>query len=246
MTFVRPPREPDLDAIVGATPTDAGGLRNPMPTGYRPCHDFGLPSELNDAVHEYPDSGQIAPGETARATLWFLAPERQHRRLFAGMLFTVQEGSRVVGNGRITSVLNDRLRREHPIRLELDGLRITTLEQFYDEVSRTLIPHAPWGRNLDAFNDILRGGFGTPDQGFDLVWRHHATAREHLGHRETARQLERRLARCHPLNREGVAEDLARARAGEGPTVFDWLIEIIREHGSGDQEATDAVRLVLE
>jgi RNAse (barnase) inhibitor barstar len=217
-----------------------------MLTGYRTCHDFGLPGELNDAMHEYRDTGQIAPGETARAVLWLLAPERQHRRLFTGMLFTVQEGARVVGNGRITSVLNGQLRREHPIRLELDGLRITTLEQFYDEVSRALIPNVFWGRNLDAFNDILRGGFGTPDEGFDLVWQNHAAAREHLGHRETARQLELRLTRCHPLNRKHVAEDLARARTGEGPTVFDWLIEIIREHGAGGQEATDAVRLVLE
>jgi RNAse (barnase) inhibitor barstar len=93
-------------------------------------------------------------------------------------------------------VLNGELQREHPIRLELDGFRMTTLEQFYDEVSRALTPRVFWGRNLDAFNDILRGGFGTPDHGFDLVWQHHAAAREHLGHRETVRQLELRLRRC--------------------------------------------------
>lgn len=45
---------------------------------------------------------------------------------------------------------------------EIDGARFTTLEGFYDEVSRVLIPGASWGHNLDAFNDILRGGFGTP------------------------------------------------------------------------------------
>ena len=49
--------------------------------------------------------------------------------------------------------------------LEIDGTRFDTLEGFYDEVSRQLIPRSDWGRNLDAFNDILRGGFGTPEGG---------------------------------------------------------------------------------
>lgn len=49
---------------------------------------------------------------------------------------------------------------------EIDGAHFSTLEDFYDEISRVLIPGAYWGRNLDAFNDILRGGFSTPEEGF--------------------------------------------------------------------------------
>jgi RNAse (barnase) inhibitor barstar len=56
---------------------------------------------------------------------------------------------------------------------EIDGLRFHTLEEFFDEVSQILIPGADWGRNLDAFNDILRGGFGTPYGRFVLVWKNH-------------------------------------------------------------------------
>jgi hypothetical protein len=44
------------------------------------------------------------------------------------------------------------------------------------------------------------------------------------------RQLEKRLTQCHPDNREIVQADLERARRGEGPTVFDWLVEIIRDN----------------
>ena len=51
---------------------------------------------------------------------------------------------------------------------EIDGAGFSSLEGFFDEVSRKLIPHAIWGKNLDAFNDILRGGFGTPEDGFVL------------------------------------------------------------------------------
>jgi RNAse (barnase) inhibitor barstar len=128
---------------------------------------------------------------------------------------------------------------------DLDGSRIATLEDFYDEVSRVLIPGSAWGRNLDAFNDILRGGFGTPQAGFVLRWMDHRLSRTRLSYAETVRQLERRLERCHPSNRQAVLNDLGRAAREEGSTVFDWLLEIIRTHGPGGAEAEDNVRLEL-
>ena len=67
----------------------------------------------------------------------------------------------------------------------IDGSRITSLETFYDEISRAVIPGSPWGRNLDAFNDILRGGFGTPDAGFKLRWSAAAFSKRALGYDET-------------------------------------------------------------
>lgn len=128
----------------------------------------------------------------------------------------------------------------------LDGSRITSLETFYDEVSRSLIPGAGWGRNLDAFNDILRGGFGTPAEGFILRWTHSEQSRAHLGYPETVRQLEKRLERCHPTNRAHVRAELSQARECRGETVFDWLVEIIRDHGVGGEQSEDSVQLVLE
>jgi RNAse (barnase) inhibitor barstar len=59
---------------------------------------------------------------------------------------------------------------------EIDGSRFATLDEFYDELDRVL-DLSPWGRNLDAFNDILRGGFGTPDERFVLHWKNHHFAR---------------------------------------------------------------------
>jgi hypothetical protein len=73
----------------------------------------------------------------------------------------------------------------------------------------------------------------------------HDTSRERLGYPETVRQLQRRLRECHPTNRDAVAADLARARARSGPTVFDWLVEIIRIHGAGGDEEEDRVELEL-
>jgi hypothetical protein len=41
-------------------------------------------------------------------------------------------------------------------------------------------------------------------------------------------------ARCHQPAAGG--EDLERVRLDVGPTVFDWLVEIIEVHGAGDAE----------
>ena len=111
MSHYRPNRDCDIEAKVTAFPTNQGGRRHPFFSGYRPNHDFGLRGELNDAVHEYPGSGEVKPGATEHGLLWFLAPERQSGRLFCGMEFTVQEGGQIVGKGVITRVVNVRLER---------------------------------------------------------------------------------------------------------------------------------------
>ena len=128
---------------------------------------------------------------------------------------------------------------------EIDGARFSTLQGFFDEISRVLNPSANWGRNLDAFNDILRGGFGTPKMGFVLQWRNSALSRERLGYPETVKQLELRLQKCHPTNVEHVQKSLADARINKGATVFDWILEIIARHCIGGAEEQDGVELVL-
>jgi RNAse (barnase) inhibitor barstar len=128
---------------------------------------------------------------------------------------------------------------------EIDGTRFSTLEEFYDEVSRVLIPGARWGRNLDAFNDILRGGFGTPEDGFVLIWKHSDFSRQRLGYDETVRQLGVMLQHCHSSNRQSVVSRLEAAKQKRGQTVFDWLVEIIRIHCPGGWEEDSGVELLL-
>ena len=130
--------------------------------------------------------------------------------------------------------------------LETDGAAFDDLEGFWEEVSRQLIPGAEWGCSLDAFNDILRGGFGTPGGGFVLRWTISHRSRVALGYEETVRWLERKVERCHPDNVPSVRSDLEAARAGRGPTLFDILVEIIQAHGVGGDEAEDSVELRLE
>lgn len=127
----------------------------------------------------------------------------------------------------------------------LNGGEITSLEAFAEHVSRVLGLDQYWRGNLDAFNDILRGGFGTPEEGFIIRWVNSDASRVHLGYAETTRQLERRLESCHPSNRTAVSRQLRDAMERRGATVFDWLVEIIAVHGPGGEEEEDNVRLLL-
>ena len=108
-----------------------------------------------------------------------------------------------------------------------------------------LLSDYEWRENLDAFNDILRGGFGTPEDGFVLRWLNSEQSRQALGWPETISYLERKLTRCHPTNRELVRADIESAKRGEGQTLFELLVEIIRYHGPGGDEADSNVDLEL-
>jgi RNAse (barnase) inhibitor barstar len=127
---------------------------------------------------------------------------------------------------------------------EIDGSNFEDLDGFFDEINAKL-GLASWGRNLDAFNDTLRGGFGTPEGGFVLRWANSERSQEALGWETTARYLEQKRHRCHPANVASVEADLEAARRGEGPTLFEILVEIIRRHGPGGEEQEDGVELQL-
>ena len=116
----------------------------------------------------------------------------------------------------------------------LDGNRFSTLSSFYEEVERVLTKNLEWsiGRNLDAFNDVLRGGFGV--YGYEepvlLVWRQSKKSRTDLGWDETVRYEQAKLKTCHPSNIESVGRSLEMAGRQEGQTLFERIVDIIQEY----------------
>lgn len=128
----------------------------------------------------------------------------------------------------------------------IDGERFSTLDELFRHFQDQALGGARCGGNLDAFNDVLGGGFGTPEDGFLLIWKNHLLSRSRLGYAETQRVLRRRLTTCHPANDERVQAELALAQQHQGETVFDWLVEIIRIHGPGGPEQEDGVELLLQ
>jgi RNAse (barnase) inhibitor barstar len=128
--------------------------------------------------------------------------------------------------------------------LVIDGANFSDLDGFAREFSR-LLSNYTWRGNLDAFNDLLRGGFGTPETGWVLRWLNSKSSRAALGYEETAHRLEQLLLTCHPSNRSIIAARMRSARRGEGPTLFDEIVGIIRDHGPGGNEPEDGVVLEL-
>lgn len=128
--------------------------------------------------------------------------------------------------------------------LTLDGTRFGDFDGFTREFSTLLDGHT-WHGNLDALDDVLRGGFGTPANGWVLRWTGSESSRAALGHEAAARRLEDLLGRAHPSNRAALAARLDDARRGVGPTLFDEVVAVIREHGPGGREAEDGIRLEL-
>ncbi len=63
----------------------------------------------------------------------------------------------------------------------IDGAAFQDLTGFYDEVERSLLGREPWGRDLDAFNDLLRGEYGPLPREFRIVWEHSDLSRRRLG-----------------------------------------------------------------
>jgi hypothetical protein len=129
---------------------------------------------------------------------------------------------------------------------ELDGAEFRDLKGFASLFSAVVLDGHVWSGNLDALNDVLRGGFGTPAGGFVLRVLNCREARQALGYAETARWFEEHASTCHPSNRDDKRRRAQEARAGVGETLFDMVLEIIRLHGPGGDEHPDNVVLELD
>jgi RNAse (barnase) inhibitor barstar len=116
----------------------------------------------------------------------------------------------------------------------LDGNNFSSLAEFYEEIQNKLTKDLDWeiGRNLDAYNDVLRGGFGVYEyeEAIKLLWKNSEKSKKDLGFPETIKYIEKKLKTCHPTNISFVKNDLEEAKKGSGKTLFEIIIDIIHEH----------------
>ncbi len=86
--------------------------------------------------------------------------------------------------------------------ITIDGNRFSDIEGFYTEIDRLLTRDLDWktGHNLNAFNDLLRGGFGFHEYGeaLHVTWINASKSKKDLGY-----------------------------EAADGQTMFDVIVEII-------------------
>lgn len=116
----------------------------------------------------------------------------------------------------------------------IDGSRFNDIEGFYSEVDMVLTKDLTWktGNNLDAFNDLLRGGFGVYEYGepITLIWKNANKSKHDQGYMATVAYYENIPTRSHPSNINKVKELLENAKQEMGETLFDIIIQIIKEN----------------
>jgi hypothetical protein len=113
----------------------------------------------------------------------------------------------------------------------IDGRRCADFTGLIAEIDRVfgdVWGHGYWKGNLDAFNDML----DWPNEGepYILVWEEQEAARRQLAHPAMAGWLRDKLGQCRPGYGQAWRKELADAERGWGRTLFDWVVEIIREH----------------
>jgi len=118
--------------------------------------------------------------------------------------------------------------------LTLDGNRIHDIPSFYDEVNRVFMQGMDFtlGPSLDAFNDVLYGGYGAirGNEPIVLKWLYFEKNKEDLGAAATIAFYRAKLEQPETFNSEWAWKKLDELERGEGQTYMDILLEIISEH----------------
>lgn len=119
-------------------------------------------------------------------------------------------------------------------QLLMDGDVINDIPSFYEEVNRVFMTGVDWqlGHSLDAFNDLLYGGFGaiSDNEQVRLLWKNMEKSRQVLGYAVTKQYYETKLLPDSSFNKEYFREKLDALNKGTGQTYFEILLEIIAAH----------------
>jgi RNAse (barnase) inhibitor barstar len=133
---------------------------------------------------------------------------------------------------------DEQMRREFII----DGNNFDDIDGFYFEIDNLFTKDLDWktGHNLDAFNDILRGGFGVHECGepIHIIWKNAIKSRNDFGYEATVKHYKQMLTRCHPSNIEYVQSKLSDAKNRTGKTLMDIVIEIITDTDNSGHNCT--------
>ncbi len=117
--------------------------------------------------------------------------------------------------------------------ITINGNNFSGLETFYDEIDYVFTKDLNWetGHNLDAFNDLLRGGFGVyeHEEPITLIWKNIAKSKSDLGFETTKRYFEQNIAN-NKLNAQFWIDKLKELINGNGQTLFEIIIDIISGH----------------
>ena len=94
----------DIEAEIYYLTIEEGGREGFVASGYR--GQFYYDGNDWDAPQTFIGVDTVEPGEIVKAHLGFLSPQEHFGKVHTGMEFLVREGTRTVGKGRITKILD--------------------------------------------------------------------------------------------------------------------------------------------
>jgi len=111
----------------------------------------------------------------------------------------------------------------------IDGEKFFDFETFVSYMNSKAFTEYSWNGNLDAFADLIRGGFLNPIEGTKIIWINQNKAQSSLGYSETIKWLEKKLVQCHSSNVESVKQEIEAAKIQQGNTLFKIIAGIITD-----------------
>ncbi len=90
---------------------EEGGRQTPAFSGYRPQVKFDFDEMQISGQQTFLNKDTVYPGDTVEAAFRIISVEHFENTLAEGMQFEFREGSRVIGTGKITDILNYKLKK---------------------------------------------------------------------------------------------------------------------------------------
>ncbi|MGN5953973.1 barstar family protein [Sphingobacterium lactis] len=120
--------------------------------------------------------------------------------------------------------------------ITIDGTKIFDKTSLYAEINAKFMQDESWqlGESLDAFDDLLYGGFGAlqENEAVDLIWRNFEENKAALGYDFTLGFYAEKLEDPEHFDAAGIQKKIELLMAGEGQTYFEIIEEIISEHAN--------------
>lgn len=116
----------------------------------------------------------------------------------------------------------------------IQGRNIVDIPSFYREINRVFMKDEDWelGESLDAFNDLLYGGFGAMKghSNMQLIWLNAERCSKALGYNITKEYYLNKLMPGSIFNKDFHRQKLDELEAGIGQTYFQIIVGIISDH----------------
>jgi translation elongation factor EF-Tu-like GTPase len=93
----------NLRATITLFPTEQGGRKRPVHTGFRPSFAFNTEQHYSGEI-KLIDRDELYPGETSRASIKLLPARTIRKNLKEKDAFSITEGNKTLGTGVITKV----------------------------------------------------------------------------------------------------------------------------------------------